>query len=268
MVRDNSSKVIYGSSLDNCYTSAEYKQGLKERYIEGSLLYRQQVLGEIIESEFKTAIVYQKDFANFPSLSTSKDISIGIDFAGDGADSTVIVVVNENQMLLKIKLSNGEDHYKIIEEVEKIEEQYGKTNIISIVLDNTGGFGKATYDTLKYTHDNLYPIHFAMKSKDEMCNNIRTYMYSYLADAIKAGFYIDPKEFELMEELKATQFVSDNKGKRALIPKDQIKKLIGNKSPDTADSLALAKLGYKLSEVTRNKIDMLDFKHQMDRMYL
>lgn len=171
-------------------------------------------------------------------------------------------------MLLKIKLSNGEDHYKIIEEVEKIEEQYGKTNIISIVLDNTGGFGKATYDTLKYTHDNLYPIHFAMKSKDEMCNNIRTYMYSYLADAIKAGFYIDPKEFELMEELKATQFVSDNKGKRALIPKDQIKKLIGNKSPDTADSLALAKLGYKLSEVTRNKIDMVYFKHQMDKMYL
>ena len=107
-----------------------------------------------------------------------------------------------------------------------------------------------------------------IKQLDAFGPNGETIIDYSLFDAIKAGFYIDPKEFELMEELKATQFVSDNKGKRALIPKDQIKKLIGNKSPDTADSLALAKLGYKLSEVTRNKIDMVDFKHQMDKMYL
>jgi len=87
-----------------------------------------------------------------------------------------------------------------------------------------------------------------MSSLDDSCNNIRTYLYQNLADYIKNGFYIPFSEFKLFEELKATQYTSDSKGKRALIPKDMIKKLIGNISPDDADSLGLALLGFKLKE--------------------
>lgn len=141
LVKDNPDKIIYGSSLDNNFTSDEYKESLKTRYIEGSLLYKQQVLGECIETEFKTAIVYQKDF-NLVNKGIGKNSKkcIGIDFAGSGADNTVIVLVDEYAMLDKIVLSHNEDHFKVISEIEKLEAKYGKNEIQAIVLDNTGRF--------------------------------------------------------------------------------------------------------------------------------
>jgi hypothetical protein len=61
-----------------------------------------------------------------------------------------------------------------------------------------------------------------------------------LSQAIKDGFYIDvAKNKELVEELRNTQAFIDEKGKFRIIPKERIKQLIG-RSPDRADSLALA----------------------------
>jgi hypothetical protein len=106
-----------------------------------------------------------------------------------------------------------------------------------------------------------------MASLDDKCSNIRSYMYDLLAKSIKyEGFYIPITEYEVFEELKNTQFISDSRGLRALIPKEQIKKLIGNRSPDTSDALCLAKLGFSLQKDTTT--DLVAFKKEMDSHFL
>ena len=64
-------------------------------------------------------------------------------------------------------------------------------------------------------------------------------MYFNLASAIQNGFFINEHKYkELFEEIKNTSYIINNSGKRALIPKQDIKEILG-RSPDSCDSLAL-----------------------------
>lgn len=61
-------------------------------------------------------------------------------------------------------------------------------------------------------------------------------MYFNLAKAVRNGLYIDDPM--LTEELTNTRFTLDKNDKYILMPKAELK-LILNRSPDTADALAL-----------------------------
>ena len=86
----------------------------------------------------------------------------------------------------------------------------------------------------EYPNVNLIP--FASKATNESYANKRAEMYFNLAKAVRNGLYIDDPM--LTEELTNTRFMLDKNDKYILMPKAELK-LILNRSPDTADALAL-----------------------------
>ncbi len=92
------------------------------------------------------------------------------------------------------------------------------------------------YAVLNKEYPNVNLVPFASKPNNESYANKRAEMYFNLAKAVRNGLYIDDPM--LTEELTNTRFMLDKNDKYILMPKAELK-LILNRSPDTADALAL-----------------------------
>lgn len=226
-------KVIRATTFDNKFTSDEYKRAQVEKYGEGTPLYKQQILGEFIGDNYINQIVTNSDFANVIRFQNS-EYTFGIDCAGYGVDYNVIAVSNKAGVVEIIRKQQA-DTFELASIVRELAEKYKPKRIN---LDAGGGYSNGLYDTLKLTcRCELNQINFAGKPKSDQCANIRAEMYLDTAKAIKEGFYI--KDEQAREELIVTQYFLNNSGKSAIIPKEEIKKIIG-RSPDTADSIVLS----------------------------
>lgn len=232
--------VIQASLLSNPFVSDKYIAELTERYGYGSPMYRQQVLGELVNSDFLNAIVRWEDFASIENSRYSYAVRpafYGMDLAGStGRDCTVGTLVNETG-LLEQRVVQNVDTQGQISMVREAYEQGVRTGC----LDGSGGFGNGVHDGIK--HDpaiSLRKLSFSEKPDKDIYLNVRAEMYAELAEAIRGGFYIDTsKHKELVEELRNTLAYIDQKGKMRIAPKEDLKKVLG-RSPDRADSLALA----------------------------
>lgn len=89
---------------------------------------------------------------------------------------------------------------------------------------------------LRKEYGNVNLIPFASRAFNESYSNKRAEMYFNLAKGVRSGLYIEDRD--LREELVNTRFTLDKSDKYLLLPKSEIK-LILNRSPDTADALAL-----------------------------
>ena len=227
-------KVIKATTFDNKFTSDEYKQAQVEKYGEGTPLYKQQLLGEFLDDNYVNQIVSLSDFKLIDEGSNDYDYSFGIDCAGYGVDYNVIVVSNHHKVVDIIKRQVA-DTFEMTSIVRELIEKYKPSRIY---LDAGGGYSNGLYDMLKLTYTgDLKQINFGGKPKNPLYANIRAEMYITLAKKIKEGFYIDDETIK--EELVVTQYFINNAGKSAIIPKEDIKNLIG-RSPDTSDALALS----------------------------
>lgn len=230
--------VIHATTFDNPFISEQVKKDYRERYgDESSPLFRQQLLGMIVEQDFKTAILKASDFRADKPLSSGDDpIYMGVDFAGTGNDSTCIVVRNSTAIVERVYL-----HGDGMEEVNVILELYRRYRPAGIAWDSTGGFSKSL-DVVKGRFANLREVNFGEAATDPIYANVRAEMYFKLRDRVKGGFFIDREKFpELYQQLRVTQFMLTGKGKTALIPKEDIKRLLPDgRSPDFADALALS----------------------------
>ena len=229
----NPNQVIHATALDNPFTSPEFKESLKKRYGEGSPLYRQQVLGEFIESDSSDLLVNISDFSIEPKLASENEYFMGVDISRFGVDRTCIVL-RDNREILDFDVLHQADSHRIISSIQRMAQN---RNVKSINLDGTGGFSAGVYDIMKLSYDNVFEINFGAKSPDSICANNRSYMYMKLRDAIKDGFYIKDKDF--INEICAQKVQLNNRGLFQLVPKEVIKEEIG-KSPDLADALALS----------------------------
>lgn len=204
-----------------------------ERYGEGTNLYRQQVLGEIFDTDIASQIVMRNDFAS-TLQGTSTKYYLGYDASGLGADKDVIVVINEFGIVEQHEFLEASTFVK----AECIANMYQKYNIISSCADATGGYALGVIDVLKAKDIDIQGVNFAQKANDaDKYPNARTEMYMNLAKKIKSGFFISDNNIK--DEILAQQVTINNKGQQALVPKDLIKKQLGH-SPDHSDALALA----------------------------
>lgn len=236
LCKANPSCVIRATTFDNPFISEQVKADYRKRYgDESSPLFRQQLLGMIEEQEFKTAILKAQDFrADEPPFYGSH--YFGMDFAGTGNDATCIVVRDEAKIVERVYIKSGNG----TEEVNVFLELYKKYKPAGVAWDATGGFSKSM-DIIKERIRNLREVNFGEAAKDPLYLNVRAEMYFVLREKIKEGFFVDSVKFpEVYEQLKVTQYMLTNKGKTALIPKDDIRRLLGGSSPDFADSLALS----------------------------
>ena len=166
---------------------------------------------------------------------------------GFGNDSTSIVVRNDYEIIEIVNLQKA-DTNEICSTYRRLDNHY---HFVNTYLDATGGYDIGFYDMLKDQYE-LTEVNFANKSPDPNCNNARTFMYDTLAKAIKDGFFVNTVKYkDIYDALKVTSYIINGQGKKALVPKDEIKAIIGH-SPDTLDALALS--FYGSSELVEYKV--------------
>lgn len=228
-------KVIHATTFDNPFTSPEYKQAQIEKYGKDTPLYRQQLLGEFLDDVYINQIISLIDFPKQPRADDT-NYTFGIDAAGAGVDSNVIVISNGSRVveIIEKQVADTFEMSNIIR--EKIEQYHPKR----INVDNGGGYSAGFTDviTLAYPNIEINRINFAGKPKDvDNYANIRAELYIEAAKKIKEGFYVDNED--LKSVLQVHQYFINNSGKSAIVPKDDIKKIIGH-SPDIADAFVLS----------------------------
>lgn len=226
--------VIHATAFDNPFTSDRFKQGLKDRYVEGSNIYRQQVLGEIFDFDIASQIVMRSDFIKAKLVNPHrKGYWLGADFAGLGADENTVAVIDETGM---VDWAHAPE-LNTSQKVEQIAGLWRNFNPLSAFGDGTGGYGQGAMDLAETRDMKMKSVNFAQKAFNENdYPNARTEMYLELAKEIKNGFWVCD---EVKDEILAMQVEINKKGQQQLLPKELAKKILGH-SPDLADAVALA----------------------------
>lgn len=234
LCKNHPDSVVHATALDNPFTTEKFKQGLKDRYVEGSNIYRQQVMGEIFDFDIASQIVMRSDFVAAKIINPQrKGYWMGADFAGLGADENTVVIIDETGM---VDWKHAAD-LNTSQKVEQIAELWRNFKPIGAFGDGTGGYGQGAMDLAETRNMKMKSVNFAQKAFAENdYPNARTEMYLELAKEIKNGFWVCD---EVKNEILAMQVEINKKGQQALLPKELAKKILGH-SPDLADAVALA----------------------------
>lgn len=243
IVKKYPDKVVRATYLDNPFTEPSFKKELEERYVIGSNLFRQQCLGEIFDADVASQIIMRNQF---PSSKYNSDNTfyMGIDCAGLGNDKDMFTIIDKYGMIEYKELQVGD----IFQKSTIATELFDKYKVKMCNIDGTGGYGQGLYDLLQSKSYTSSMINFAQAAYNkELYPNCRTEMYLELAKAVKNGFWVND---EVKEELLAQSVFINNKGNQQLVPKEEVKKILGH-SPDLCDSVALA-----LYAMNHNAVDV------------
>lgn len=230
--------VIRASSLDNAFTTDEYKERLKKRYVVGSPLYRQQVLGEILEQSQSTRIITLNEFPTSPAISLDDRIVCGLDCAeGVERDATAFFARQGNQVLEMWKL-NGIDHETTVHRIRQFNSRH---KIAKLNMDMA--FSDYEYNILKYEIP-CEQVQFARAPSEENREkyaNARAEMFFNLCHQVRNGLCVDGFDLspELKKQLCSINWKTNGQGRLLLTPKDELRAVL-NMSTDIADAAALS----------------------------
>lgn len=226
--------VVNAATYDNPFVSETFIEELKDRYIEGSTLYKQQVQGLFLDTDIASQLFKRADFVANKLPTVKPGTWLGADFGGGvGCDYDCVAVVDDTGVVELIEDSGLNTQQK----TAAIEMMWHKYNPASAYGDNTGGYGLGAIDLCADKNIVLNKANFSAKPFDEnLYPNLRTECYAELAKDVRNGFYIPE---DVRAELLAQQVTIDNRGRIALVPKELVKKQLG-RSPDRADAIALA----------------------------
>lgn len=157
---------------------------------------------------------------------------LGIDCARFGLDRTVIFPRQGKRAFMPVEM-RGADGPKIAARVaQAIEKWHSEMELV----DATGGWGMSATDQLRVAGYSPIDIIYHAAAINPKYKNRRTEMWMEMAQWVKAGGWL-PKVPGLIDELTVPTYSFDN-GQYRLIDKDQIKPLLGGRSPDLGDGLA------------------------------
>lgn len=180
---------------------------------------------------------------------------LGVDVARYGTDSTVFTYLHGYAFKGKrtfIKTGIAE----LTGEVIAFCREHGAPDVI--VIDETG-LGGGLVDNLNMVkQDRISAAGELLRNTDikgiqfgagcttdiekEKYINQKARMFDLLSEELRKGLCL-PHEDVYLDELPLIRYSFDNKGRKFIESKDDFKKRTGRKSPDDADSLALANLG-------------------------
>lgn len=225
-------ELIQAKTTDNLFIS-EQEFKLMKQSISNETLYRQELMGEILnlqaENSILAGIVFKKDYKF--KMPESGQVVIGIDGSGYGKDNTVITyrVGLDYEQFSYDKLTGIECR----NEVKKYLALHPKYSVKAINIDMA--YGEKYYENLCLEYDNCNLVNFGSSPFNDKYFNKRAEMYFNLVDALNNGL---PLTNEIEDELNVTLFEFSNNGKLKLVNKDEIKEVLRH-SPDKSDSLAL-----------------------------
>jgi len=185
----------------------------------------------------------------YPTQSDRK--SLGVDVARFGSDATVLTALHGKKQTA-VKALIQKDTNEIVGEIIAAQR---REPLDVIVVDETG-IGGGVVDVLRERqreHDSVLRnteirgVQFGAACQGEDHDkyvNLKARMFGLLRDDLKAsdGLSLLPEDVYL-EELPSILYAYDSRGKMRIESKDEYKKRTGRKSPDYADSLALANYG-------------------------
>lgn len=232
---DGSIDVFTGKMSDNTFLSQE-SIDLAMSAITDENMRRQELYGEILEDSDDSCIVNPGDFAlSLIDNSYNYPLIVGIDGSGMGRDKSVMCLRKGNK-IIAIRKYDSLTGVKAESELRRILMDNWLTvdDVYEINIDM--GYGQAIYEEMSKYYGNVNIVPFASKANNASYGNKRAEMYFNLAKAVRAGLFID--DDSIKEELLNTRFILDHSDRYLIIPKEEIKEVIG-RSPDISDALAL-----------------------------
>ena len=162
----------------------------------------------------------------------SAPITIGVDPARFGADSTVIAV-RQGRDIIEIKRYKGDDTMTVVGHVIEAMEQYQP----AMVCIDEGGLGAGVVDRLKEQRYKIKGVNFGNKAKNPMMyGNKRAEMWGNMKEWLKTASI--PSDKYLKSDLISPLMKPDSKGSIFLESKKDMKSR-GLASPDAADAICL-----------------------------
>jgi hypothetical protein len=162
----------------------------------------------------------------------SAPITIGVDPARFGSDSTVIAV-RQGRDIVEIKRYKGDDTMTVVGYVIETIEQYQP----AMVCVDEGGLGAGVVDRLKEQRYKIKGVNFGNKAKNPMMyGNKRAEMWGNMKEWLKTASI--PSDKYLKSDLISPLMKPDSKGSIFLESKKDMKAR-GLASPDAADAICL-----------------------------
>ncbi|MCQ2096785.1 MAG: terminase family protein [Fibrobacter sp.] len=240
-------RVIHATSLDNAFTTEEYKRSLKDRYGEGTPLYNQQVLGLIIDADGSDSVFHRADLElalniDAPVLTRGLYCAIGVDCARFGNDNTQVFIRYGYWMGEEPITLHGRDSYEIADAVEKLYKQAVSRRIPVQRINVDMAYGSGVIDVLRHRgHRNVCEVPFGGGAEDsEHYLNVRAELFFRMQKWLLDGGII--RDEELAEEMRVQRYQIVKEQKFKLVDKDVIREILG-RSPDKADAAALTFYG-------------------------
>lgn len=230
---------IHISGFDSAFTNKEHLREMVSDYGEDSDICRVQVFGKFPRQSANVLISGDQLDRCLSVHAHEGDVVLGIDVAASGSDLTVWCIRRGGEILAFVEESSSTVE-SIIENTIHLVDSY---HVDRIFVDSTG-LGWTVPDILRKNIPavEIAGINFSQKPQNPQFANYRSWMYHNAAQAMKNGeisFNLVKEKFpRIKEEISATEIYINNHGQFQLVPKEQIKGIIG-RSPDTADSLAL-----------------------------
>lgn len=229
-------EVIRAVTRDNTFITDEQYQLIISN-IQDDVMYRSEILGELITDLGGSAIIHLNEFPLNPAPTSDTRVIAGFDAAeGVERDASSFVKRRGNIILEEWKMNNI-DHE---EAVCRIRESNRRLKIDELNMD--AAFSDYEYNVLKYEIP-CEQINFARSASDEGKDkyaNIRAEMYFNLAYQIKHGLCVEGlnDSAELKRQLCAIGWLHNNQGRLLLTKKEDLRAVL-KCSPDLADALAL-----------------------------
>jgi hypothetical protein len=230
----NNKAFIQALATDNPFISQHYIESLrelpqssKERLLFGNWSYDDDP-ARLIEYD-NIVNVFSNTFVEEGGMYITCDV------ARFGKDKTVVMVWS-GYRVIKIVTMDKSSMVEVADLINQLRNEY-KVSLSSIIVDEDGVGGGAK-DILKCKG-------FVNNSKPlikENYSNLKSQCYFKMSESMnKNEVYIVPSEWDdvIIEELEQVKQKNvDADGKKAVVPKEQVKERIG-RSPDFSDALAM-----------------------------
>lgn len=240
-------EIIRATTRDNTYITDEQFRLIVSN-IPNEMMYKSEILGELILDGGQTAVINLTDFTTSIQPYHDDGVYAGLDMAHKGQrDGHVFCAVQGNRLLALHEFGKCE-HIEVAMWIKRFNERY---KIKSLAMDMA--FSEAVWEQLRYSIP-CRQVSFSEKAPTEEDQkryaNIRAWGYFNLARQTKDGLVWDVEgEFidkdivsELKREVCNTHFLMDRMNRILIEDKDIIRARLG-RSPDVGDSAMLACLG-------------------------
>lgn len=168
---------------------------------------------------------------------------VGVDVARFGDDASAIIA-SKGYVASRARIFRGLDSHRLAAEAVRVALDFHPHVLAPKPIVNVDviGVGAGVYDVLSHDYRHLVdvePVNVAESADDDDAYaNLRTQLLFGVRDWARSGGALEYDQ-ELREELIATRYTYDTRGRFKAEPKDDVKERIG-RSPDRSDALALA----------------------------